>query len=76
LNLANAIALQHLKQQRANNVLQAALLEQQLAANKYQRDTTAAHLQGLGELNQTLTTSDNWRMDASRNTSARRWVVP
>ena len=76
LNLANAIALQHLKQQRANNVLQAALLEQQLAANKYQRDTAAAHLQGLGELNQTLTTSDNWRMDSARNSEARRRAVP
>ena len=76
LNLSNAIGLQHLKQQRANNVLQAALLEQQLTANKYQRDATAAHIQGMADLDTAITTTDGWRMDAAGNTSARKWVVP
>jgi len=76
LNLSNAIAIQHLKQQRAATAVNAALLEQQLGANKYQRDSMAGHLQTFDSLKQAQSTSDSWKIDPNGPSVASRWLVP
>ena len=76
LNLSNAIAIQHLKQQRAATAVNAALLEQQLAANKYQRDATAGHIQMFDSLKQSQGASDGWKFDPTGPAVASRWLVP
>lgn len=75
LNLSNAIAIQHLKQQRAATAVNAALLEQQLAANKYQRDATAGHFVTFSDLKAQQSVSDSWKMDPNSANTA-RFLVP
>jgi len=76
LNLANAIAIQKLAQDRQANALHAALLEQQLAANKYQRDAAAGHLQTFGNVNRLRGLSNGWQSDPNSNAFAAGWLVP
>lgn len=74
LNLANAIAIQHLKQVRAATAVNAAVLEQQLTANKYQRDAMASHLNLFSNINQLQNSTNTWMIDP--DPSARNYLVP
>lgn len=76
LNLANAIAIQRLKQQRTETAIQAALLEQQLAANKYQRDAMASHMNLFSEVSRQQGLSDSWKVDPGMSRAASTWLVP
>ncbi len=74
LNIANGMALQHLKALRAQTAINAALLEQQLAANKYSRDAMAAHLNLFANINQLRGSTQSWMIDP--NPSGRNYLVP
>jgi len=73
-NIANGVALQQLKAMRTQTGINAALLEQQLAANKYSRDSMASHLNLFSNINQLRGSSQNWMIDP--DPSARNYLVP
>jgi len=73
-NIANGLALQHLKAVRSQTAIEAALLEQQLAANKYSRDSMASHLNLFSNINQLQNSTNTWMIDP--DPSARNYLVP
>ncbi len=73
-NISNGVALQQLKAMRTQTGINAALLEQQLAANKYSRDSMASHLNLFSNINQLRGSSQNWMIDP--DPSARNYLVP
>ncbi len=73
-NIANGVALQQLKAARTQTQINAALLEQQLAANKYSRDSMASHLNLFAKINQLQGSTTNWMIDP--DPSGRNYLVP
>ncbi len=74
LNIANGVALQQLKAARTQTQINAALLEQQLTANKYSRDSMASHLNLFSNINQMRGSSQSWMIDP--DPSGRNYLVP